>query len=75
MLSKDGLLYRHLTEKLASTPWKSTFSEKEVIPMTAKKSGTRARSAITGKFISKGAAKRHPKTTVVETVKNRKQKK
>ena len=37
--------------------------------MARKKSGTRARSAITGRFVSKKTAKRHPKTTVVETVK------
>ena len=37
--------------------------------MAGKKSGTRARSAITGRFISKAAAKRHPKTSVVEKVK------
>ena len=72
MLSKDGLLYKHLTEKLASTPWKI---QKEVVPMAGKKSGTRTRSAITGRFVPKGTAKRHPKTTVVETVKSRKRKK
>ena len=43
--------------------------------MAAKKSSTRARSAITGRFVSKKTAKRHPKTTVVETVKGRKRKK
>lgn len=43
--------------------------------MAGKKSGTRARSAITGRFVRKGTAKRHPKTTVVETVKSRKRKK
>lgn len=75
MLSTDGLLYKHLTEKIARTPQKSTFSKKEVRPMAAKKSGTRARSAISGRFVSKGTAKRHPKTTVVETVKSRKRKK
>ena len=75
MLSKDGFLYRHLTEKLASTPRKSTVAKKEVIPVAAKKSGTRARSAISGRFVSKGTAKRHPKTTVVETVKSQKRKK
>lgn len=31
-----------------------------------KGSGGRARSAITGKYISKAAAARHPRTTVVE---------
>ena len=51
-----------------------THQNKEVISMSGKKSGTRARSAITGRFVSKGAAKRHPKTTVVETVKKCKQK-
>lgn len=37
--------------------------------MAGKKPGTRARSAITGRFISKRAVKRHPKTSVVEKIK------
>ena len=37
--------------------------------MAAKKPGTRVRSAITGRFVPKGTAGRHPKTTVTETVK------
>ena len=40
--------------------------------MAAKPYRKRARSAITGRFVSKRTAKRHPKTTVVETVKKRK---
>lgn len=31
-----------------------------------KSSGSRARSAITGKYVTKATAKRHPRTTVVE---------
>ena len=34
-----------------------------------------ARSAITGRFVKQSTAKRHPKTTVVETVKTSKKKK
>ncbi len=34
-----------------------------------KSSGTRARSAITGRFVKKATAERHPKTTVVEKTK------
>jgi len=30
------------------------------------------RSSITGRFVSKSTAKRHPKTTVVETIKIKK---
>jgi hypothetical protein len=29
------------------------------------------RSSVTGRFVSRSAAKRHPKTTVVETIKSR----
>lgn len=29
------------------------------------------RSAITGKFVTKGTARRHPRTTVTETVKKK----
>ena len=36
-----------------------------------KKAGKRVRSAISGRFLTKGAAKASPKTTVVETVKKR----
>ncbi|MBT4907593.1 MAG: hypothetical protein HOK98_16695 [Rhodospirillaceae bacterium] len=35
---------------------------------SSSKSGTRARSAITGKFVKKSTASRHPRTTVVESV-------
>ena len=37
----------------------------------AKTKGTRkvGRSAISGKFVSKGHVKKHPKTTVTETIK------
>jgi len=40
--------------------------------MSSKKSNTRqaGRSAKTGKFISVKTARRHPSTTVVETIKN-----
>jgi hypothetical protein len=31
--------------------------------------GTRARSAITGRFVAKDTARRHPRTTVQEQVK------
>ena len=34
-----------------------------------------ARSAITGRFVKPATAKRHPKTTVVETVKRQTKKK
>lgn len=37
--------------------------------MAAQKPGTRVRSAITGRFVRKETEKRHPKTTVKETVK------
>ena len=40
--------------------------------MAKKTPGTRVRSAITGRFVRKGTAGRHPKTTVTETVKPRK---
>ena len=33
-----------------------------------------ARSAVTGRFIKKSTAKRNPKTTVIETVRNRRSK-
>jgi len=36
-----------------------------------KAAGKRVRSAITGRFVKKGTAKRRPKTTVSETVKKR----
>jgi len=39
--------------------------------MTDKKgkgSGTRVRSAVTGKFVKKSEAKKHPRTTVTERV-------
>lgn len=38
----------------------------------SKKSGKRHRSAITGRFVKPGYVKRHPKTTVSETVKKSK---
>lgn len=37
-----------------------------------KGSGTKARSAITGKYVKKGYAQKHPRTTVVETDKKKK---
>ena len=37
-----------------------------------KNPGTRARSAITGKYVKKSFAKKHPKTTVVEKTKKKK---
>ena len=37
----------------------------------ARGSGGRARSAITGRYVSKATAARHPRTTVVETGSNR----
>ena len=40
--------------------------------MAGKKSRTRVRSAITGRFVRKGTERRHPKTTVVETIKRQK---
>jgi hypothetical protein len=40
----------------------------------AKAAGTRTRSAISGKFVKGSTGKRHPKTTVVETVKPKKNK-
>lgn len=39
-----------------------------------KSSGERARSAVTGRFVKKGFAKRNLKTTVVEKVKKQKNK-
>lgn len=36
------------------------------------KKGTRARSAITGRFVTKAHAQRSPRTTVVEKVKPKK---
>lgn len=38
----------------------------------AKKKHKAARSAITGRFVKKSYAKKHPKTTVVETIKKKK---
>lgn len=38
----------------------------------AKKTRKAARSAITGRFVKKSYAKKHPKTTVVETIKKKK---
>ena len=35
-------------------------------------SGSKARSAITGKYVKKSYAKKHPKTTVVEKTKKKK---
>ena len=37
-----------------------------------KTAGTKARSAITGKYDKKGYAAKHPKTTVVEKAKSKK---
>ena len=37
-----------------------------------KSTGTKARSAITGRYVKKSYAKRNPKTTVLEKVKKRK---
>ena len=42
--------------------------------MARKTSGSRARSAITGRYVKKSTAKRHPKTTVVERTKPSKRK-
>jgi hypothetical protein len=39
--------------------------------MAAKKSGGKARSAVTGKYVKPAEAKKHPKTTVVERDKRR----
>jgi hypothetical protein len=36
----------------------------------ARSSGGRARSAVTGRYVSKATAARHPRTTVVETGRN-----
>lgn len=41
----------------------------------AKSSGSRARSAITGKYVTKTYAAKHPKSTVVEKTKNSNSKK
>jgi len=38
----------------------------------AKKTTKVARSAVTGRFVKLSEAKRHPRTTVVETIKKRK---
>ncbi|MBK8945435.1 MAG: multidrug transporter [Ignavibacteriae bacterium] len=35
-------------------------------------SGSKARSAISGKYVTKGYAKSHPKTTVLESSKKKK---
>ena len=40
----------------------------------AKKTNKRHRSAITGRFITEKFAKKHPKTTVEETIKKAKKK-
>lgn len=40
--------------------------------MPSKKKGGKARSAITGRYVSKNYAKKHPKTTVVERDKPKK---
>ena len=37
--------------------------------MAGKKTSTRSRSAITGRYVKKSYAKKHPKTTVNEAVK------
>ena len=44
--------------------------------MGKKSGGSRkaARSAVTGQFVKKSYATKHPKTTVVETIKNPKKK-
>ena len=42
--------------------------------MARKTSGSRARSAITGRYVKMSTAKRHPKTTVVERPKSSKKK-
>jgi hypothetical protein len=42
--------------------------------MAARK-GTRARSAITERYVKKSTAKKNPRTTVVESTKRRKSKK
>lgn len=39
--------------------------------MGTRKTGTKARSAVTGKFVKKSYAKKHPKTTVIERSKPR----
>jgi hypothetical protein len=38
---------------------------------SGKGKGTRARSSVTGKFVKKSYAKKHPRTTKVERVKKR----
>lgn len=38
----------------------------------ASKSGTKARSAVSGRYVKKSYAKSHPRTTVVEKAKKRK---
>jgi hypothetical protein len=38
-------------------------------------SGSKARSAVTGRYVSKSYAKAHPRTTVIETPKRRSGKK
>ena len=37
----------------------------------ARRKSTRARSAITGRFVKKSTAKRNPRTTIVETIRRR----
>lgn len=39
---------------------------------TSTSSSGRGRSAITGKFVKQSTVKRHPKTTVTETIKKKK---
>ena len=40
--------------------------------MSRKNSHSKARSAVTGRYVTKGYAKRNPKTTVVEKSKSKK---
>lgn len=42
--------------------------------MASKKSGSRDRSAITGRFVKQSTVKGHPKTTVNESTKKQKKK-
>jgi len=44
------------------------------MPKIKKTLGKKARSAISGKYISKGAAKRNPKTSVLESTKPKRRK-
>lgn len=43
-----------------------------IYEVTQMASRTRARSAVTGKFVKKKYAQKHPDTTVVETIKTQK---